>query len=309
MPGPVRQRFLIPLLFLLAACTTPPDIPPWFDGIHRYPVKQVTVKGARMAYLDRGQGPAIILIHGFGGSLWQWEHQQDDFAGFRLITVDMPGSGFSDKPDIDYTPDEMLERFIGFMDALGIAKATVVGNSLGAGVAEAVAIRHPERIDKLVLIDGLPAHVRERVQSRYVKRALDTRLPAWLVSFGNFFLGRGVTKNVLQEVVYDQTLLTPAVLERSYRNRKRPGLIAPALSLARSLPLWEQDLAGRLNEIRHPTLIIWGEKDAIFPVEVGHELKAMIAGSRLEIVRNAGHIPQWERPDEVNALLRAFVSP
>ena len=78
---------------------------------------------------------------------------------FRVLTLDLPGAGLSDKPDIDYRPDQMLDFFIGFMDAVKIPQATLVGNSMGAGLAIGMALTHPTRIAKLVLIDGLPQHV------------------------------------------------------------------------------------------------------------------------------------------------------
>ena len=138
-----------------------------------------------------------------------------------VYALEWVGFGHSDRPDIEYTPDAVLAQFVDFMDAMGIPKATLVGNSLGGGVAEAMAIRHPERVDRLVLISGFPDRVNERLKSPTIKRALHTRLPVWLVTIGNWFGGRSVTRKVLREIVYDDTRLTPAVLERSHQNRKR----------------------------------------------------------------------------------------
>ena len=94
---------------LIAGCAASSDIPPWFDGIQRFPIKTVLVQGHRLAYLDEGQGPPLILIHGYGGSMWQWEYQQALAAHFRVITLDVIGSGLSDKPDLDYRPDVFIE--------------------------------------------------------------------------------------------------------------------------------------------------------------------------------------------------------
>ena len=123
------------LLIVMTACSSPPPIPPYFEAFERIPIHTVEVNGERVAYLDVGQGQPVILIHGFGGSMWQWEHQQQPLsAEFRLITPDLIGSGLSTKPDIEYRPEQMLEYFIGFMDALRIRQATLVGNSMGAGL-------------------------------------------------------------------------------------------------------------------------------------------------------------------------------
>jgi pimeloyl-ACP methyl ester carboxylesterase len=133
--------------------------------------------------------------------------------------------------------------------------------------------------------------------------------PLWVVEVGNWFAGRGTTKHVLSEMVYDDRLLTPAVVDRSNRNRQRPGLFLPLRATVRNLPLWETGFAKRLGEIRHPTLILWGEKDAVFRPPVGEELHRAIAGSRFSLIPDAGHIAMWERPDVVNPLLLKFLQP
>jgi len=296
------------LLIVMTACSSPPPIPPYFEAFERIPIHTVEVNGELVAYLDIGQGQPVILIHGFGGSMWQWEHQQQPLsAEFRLITPDLIGSGLSTKPDIEYRPEQMLEYFIGFMDALRIRQATLVGNSMGAGLAIGMALTYPDRVSQLVLIDGLPANVRERLTSPSIKRALDTAAPSWLASFGNWLFGGVMIESVLQEIVHDPTLLTPAVIERSNRNRQRPGVIPPLMTVRDTLPLWESGFATRIGEIRHPTLILWGEEDRVFPLPTGEDLQRTIKGSALVRIPNAGHIPQWERPDLANRAMIEFL--
>ncbi|WHZ13515.1 MAG: Hydrolase, alpha/beta fold family [Nitrospira sp.] len=295
---------------LMTGCAATPEMPPWFDAIQRFPVKIASVNGHRIAYLDHGQGPPLILIHGYGGSMWQWEYQQMPLAAhFRVITPDLIGSGLSDKPNLDYRPEELIESVRGLMDRLGLPTATLVGNSMGGGVAIGMALTHPELVDRLVLIDGLPDHVRERLASPLMRRAVDTHMPVWLARFGAWLFGSRTMEAVLKEIVYDQTLLTPAVLDRSNRNRQRANLIGPLLSIRDSLPLWERDYATRLKEIRHATLILWGEHDRLFPPSVGRDLQAAIPGSRLIVIPDAGHIPQWEQPQVVNRHLIDFLQP
>jgi pimeloyl-ACP methyl ester carboxylesterase len=195
------------------------------------------------------------------------------------------------------------------MDALGLERATLAGNSMGGGVAIGMALSHPDRVDRLVLIGGLPDHVKEKLTSAMTQRALDTWAPVWLVKLGNWFAGRGLTETVLEEMVYDKSKLTPAVIERSYQNRRRPGLIPPLMAMGRNLPLWEEGFARRLGDIRKPTLIIWGAEDRVFPLQVGKDLQAAIPGSRFEAIPEAGHLPQWERPNLVNPILLRFLKP
>ena len=283
-------------------------MPPHFEAFERFPIHTTQVKGEHLAYLDVGEGRPVIVIHGFGGSMWQWEHQQVPLSSaFRLLTPDLIGSGLSAKPDIEYRPDEMLDYFVAFMDALNIQRAALVGNSMGAGLAIGMALEHPDRVSKLVLIDGFPANVRERLTSPSIQRALDTPAPSWLASLGNWLFGSLMIESVLKEMVHNPALLTPAVVERSNRNRQRPGVMRPLMTARGTLPLWETGYAKRIGQIRHPTLIVWGEEDRVFPIAVGEELHRTITGSSLVRIPNAGHIPQWEQPDLVNPAMIDFL--
>lgn len=295
---------------MLGSCTTAGPLPPWFDAIERLPLKSVIVNGQRIAYLDQGQGPPVILIHGFGGSMWQWEYQQSALAKqFRVITPDLLGAGLSDKPEIAYRPDQLLEFLIGLMDALHIPQATMIGNSMGAGLAIGLALDYPTRVAALILIDGLPPQVLDHLGSPSLRRALTTHAPSWLVSAGNWLFGGSLLESTLREFIHDPALLTRAVLDRSNHNRQQPGLFRALLTVGTTLPLWERDFAPRIETIAHRTLIIWGEQDRVFPVNAGQELHGLIPHSQFIRIPNAGHIPQWEQPDLVNAQLRSFLQP
>jgi pimeloyl-ACP methyl ester carboxylesterase len=310
-PSRLRQPVLLTLCLvslLMTACMSSSPIPPYFEALDRIPIKTVLVHNQQIAYLDVGTGPPVILIHGFGGSMWQWEQQQHALSQhFRTLTLDLPGSGLSDKPEIDYLPDQMLDFCVGFMDALQLPKATLVGNSMGAGLAIGMALTHPARVDKLVLIDGLPARVMDKLTSPSFRRALETRAPTWLISFGNWVFGGLATESVLEEIVHNHTLLTPAIIERSNRNRRRPGIMKPIMAVRNALPLWETGFATRLSTVSHPTMILWGEYDRVFPLAVGEELHRTIARSQFVRVPDAGHMPQWERPELVNRSLIAYI--
>jgi pimeloyl-ACP methyl ester carboxylesterase len=294
---------------LMMACAATHDIPQWFDAIHRVPLKTVVVEGHRIAYTDSGEGPPVILVHGFGGSMWQWEYQQPLSSSYRLITLDMLGAGLSDKPDIDYTPAQLVEFMRSFMDALHLRKAALVGNSMGAGIVMGMALTYPDRVDKVVLIDGLPDQIHDKLTSPSLQRALGPWPPLWVLKVANWFAGRGTTHKILGEMVYNDALLTPAVIDRSTRNRRRPGLFQPLRATVKNLSLWERGFAQQIGEIRQPTLILWGAKDAVFAPSVGEQLHGTIPGSQFILVPDAGHIAMWERPDVINPLLMKFLQP
>ena len=111
----------------------------------------------------------------------------------------------------------------------------------------------------------------------------------------------------MREFIHNPALLTPAVIERSNRNRRRPGLIKPIMAARDALPLWETGYAVRLNSLTHSTMIIWGEQDRVFPLSVGEELHRIIPGSQLIKIPEAGHLPQWEQPGLVNSILIAYI--
>lgn len=293
----------------LTACSPVSPSPPWFDAIHRTTVKRVVVDGHSVAYTDEGSGQPVIFVHGFGGSMWQWEYQQFLSSSVRVIILDVVGAGLSDKPDIDYTPEQFVEFLRDFMEALQIPRASLVGNSMGAGIVIGMALTYPDRVDKLVLIDGLPDHIREKVSNPSLKRALGPWPPVWIVKVANWFAGRGTTTKILSEMVYDDRLLTPAVIDRSNRNRQRPGLLTALHNTVQHISLWENGFAQRLGDIHVPTLIIWGEKDGVFPLAVGLELHKKMKASQFESVPDAGHIPMWERPEVINPRLLAFLQP
>ena len=298
---PISVPVSIPLLLLtifVTSCTTiPPAPPPHINLVHRHTVHTTTVQGHTLAYLDEGQGPPIILIHGFGGSMWQWEHQQKALAVHnRVITIDMLGSGLSDKPEIDYSPTFMLTAFTNFMNNLDIQQATLIGNSMGAGVAIGMALTHPDRVSKLVLIDGFPANVVDSIASPSYKRFVNARPPIWLARLSMWLAGRWATTRILTEIIHDKKLITPVMIERSYQNRKTAGFLPPLYSQIEHIPDWEEHFASRLHNITQPTLLIWGEHDHVFPTTVGRTMQASIPHSTFLEVPNAGHIPQWESP-------------
>ena len=300
---------LVNSLFVLSCAATTPPLPHQIDLLQRFPVHTTQVEKYRLAYLDVGQGPPVILLHGFGGSMWHWEQQQTALAKtHRILTVDLLGSGLSDKPRIDYSPALLLTLLEQFMDNLHIQKATLVGNSLGAGVAIGMALTHPDRVDQLVLISGFPAKVVDSIASPKYKGFIQTRPPLWMAKLGIWLTGRWTTKIVLEEIIHDHTLITPMVIERSFRNRVDRGFLHPIYSQLDYLSEWETDYAPRIDRIPHRTLIIWGSEDRVFPLSVGRSMNDRIPNSTFLEVPDSGHLPQWEKPNVVNPALVSFLA-
>ncbi|MEC4673855.1 MAG: alpha/beta fold hydrolase, partial [Nitrospirota bacterium] len=136
MRSSYTSLILIHSLLVMSCTATTLPVPQQIDLLQRYPIHTTHVEGHQIAYLDFGQGPPVILLHGFGGSMWHWEQQQSALGQtHRVLTVDLLGSGLSDKPQIAYSPGLLVTMIEQFLDNLHIQRATLVGNSLGAGVA------------------------------------------------------------------------------------------------------------------------------------------------------------------------------
>ena len=311
MPFRIHHNVLIVTLFTFAITSchfTPDENPPLLETIHRTSPKFVEVEGHNIAYIEDGQGDPLVLIHGFGGSMWNWEYQYQGLTPYYQVTVlDLLGSGMSQKPDIPYTPKRLVKFFEKFLNALNIQRATLIGNSMGAGLAMAMALSLPDRVNHLVLISGFPRDPRGSVASPQYIQFLNRRPPLWLAKFGNWISGRWATKTLLEEIIYDHQLITPVVVERSYQNRHGSDFLPPLYSLMDNMEEWEGEFGNRLDQIQHPTLIIWGAEDRVFPPKVGQELEAMIPHANFQVIPEAGHIPQWEKPDQVNRLITDFL--
>jgi len=276
--------------------------------LDRYPLQFVSVNQHRTAYIRHGQGPPLVLLHGYAGAMWNWEHQIEPLGRhFTLFIPDVLGHGLTDKPHLAYTSAVYLEWLRGFLDAVGIERTHIAGNSMGAGLALGLALTYPARTDRLILISGFPAQALTRIRGSYLE--LIYRLGSgWLFALGYRCLGRRAFRQFLGNVICDPARITPAVVERCYRLRKDHGQAWPLWSSLRHLNEWEAHFAPRLKDITAPVLILWGRDDRFLPVAIGHELHRMIPHARFTVIPQAGHLPMWEQPADVNRLIIEFLA-
>ena len=309
-----RVNIYCRMLALLACmsvtgCTTPQAPSPLLETIHRLPNQTIEIDGHHIAYIEKGQGAPLVLLHGFGGSMWQWEYQYSELASsHRVIILDLLGSGMSDKPDVAYTPKLLVRFFTQFLDALSIDQPILIGNSMGAGLAMAMALSVPDRVNALVLISGFPSNPRESLASQQYKQFLYRRPPLWLAKLGNWMGGRWATESILKEIIYNPALITPLVIERSFQNRHRSNFLSPLYSLMDNIDQWSEEFGPRLNQIQQSTLVLWGADDRVFPSMVGQELVNILPNAQFHLINEAGHIPQWEQPTQVNLLITQFLA-
>lgn len=239
-------------------------------------------------YREAGQGPVLILIHGLGGSAESWSATMEPLAkAYRVIAIDLPGFGKSDRPKTEYSVRYLAGVVNEFIDALGATRAALAGNSLGGWVAALVALENPRKVSSLVLIDSSGLR---RESPPPVK--LD---PAT----------REEEKDFLLAVFANQALVTEALVNEQWEYRKeiRPAVQSVIASFKSGPPF----LDDRLKDIKTPTLVIWGKQDKMIPLETGKRFAGDIPGARLAVIDNAGHLPQIEQPAAFSRAVKGFV--
>jgi len=247
--------------------------------------------GATIKYYDVGSGPPMLLVHGLGGSADDWAFCLDAFAAsHRVIAPDLLGFGRSDKPYIDYTIAGFVEMLKRFLRTLGIERAAMVGLSLGGWIAAAFALAFPHAIDKLVLVDsaGIWAEMTELPIDLHVSTLAHLR-------------------EVYRYLFYDKSLACDDLIELSYQLHLERGDGRTIQSLLANLCDGRERLDERIASLSVPTLIVWGEQDELFPVEIARRIHAQVEGSQLEIFPRCGHMPNMEKTADFVRRVLEFV--
>lgn len=284
-----------------------PD-PEWMGIDWRRHLHRVELPGAEVNYAEIGEGEPILFLHGLAGCWRNWLENLPHFGRtHRAIALDLPGFGDSPMPS---WPIEMpgYGRLIhDFCEKLGIDRvAALVGNSMGGFAATEAAIERPSRFERLALVSAAGisfAEAKGRETTAFI-RTVEAAAGAVLLGKPSVdLLTRPLSKRIgFSRLVHYPTRLRAELLwEQIY-----PGLGAPGFAdAARAMSGY--DTRHRLPEIELPTMIVWGLKDRIVPVEAAIGYHRLIAGSRLEIFERTGHLPQLERPARFNALLDDFL--
>lgn len=287
--------------------------PEWttYLEFHKYVeahTKFLDMDGFRLCYVEKGQGEAVILLHGIFGSKNVWRANFLEIAAhYRTVILETPGSGESDNPHQSkyrYNPEHLAETMLKAMDALKIEKAHFVGNSLGGLMALLIARDHPDRVGSLVLIapavwDYYGKIVKAGGLAYGFGPALATARPT--AEFGNSLLD----KNVL-----DPTVLTDA--DRYYEVKCLMQEGARNALIEKSRELFDEkrlrEISATFRGMKTRTLILWGENDAVIPPFSAHRLYEDLPNSEVVWIPHCGHHPQEETPRLVNEEVLSFLS-
>jgi pimeloyl-ACP methyl ester carboxylesterase len=261
----------------------------------------------KLFYRDLGQGEPLLLLHGGGPGASGWSNfsrNAGPLSGrFRVLVPDLPGFGASEKT----LPDERLFTYLAgvtrdFMDELGIARAHIVGNSLGGGTALRLALSSPDRVGRAVLMgSGGSVPVFSAWPTEGVRRLV------------GYYEDDGPSLRKLRDfidiMVYDGSAVTDELLEQRYQASIDPEVLRkpPIVRRAGKVlleDLWREDLAA----LPHDFLLVWGREDRVVPLDCAFMLLKQLQRARLHVFPQCGHWAQWEKAGEFNALVTEFLT-
>lgn len=235
--------------------------------------------------------PVLVLLHGSNADLHTWDAWTDQLKGqYRIIRLDQIGHGLTGADAKgDYSPQGFANRLAQVVDALGVQKFALAGNSMGGGIAIRYALDHPERLSALVLVDASGAPVTEKPKGNLafklaatpgINLVMQQVTPRWMIA-----------KSVHQSVA-NQSIVTDAMIDRYWELLRYPGNRAATLTrfaLPR-VPYSQQQFAS----LKMPVLVMWGEQDSLIPLSSGKLMTSLIPGSTLITYPGIGHIPMEE---------------
>lgn len=264
----------------------------WRDA--KPPGRIVEVDGVPLHYIDRGSGPSVILIHGFGGHTYTYRYLIPELAkDHRAVAVDLQGFGYSGRPKKgDYSLGEQARLVVRLMDTLGIDRASVVGHSLGGEVAMRMAANHPARVERLVLAASVSG---DRIPTLPVTPLIRPLMWVFFRLFGRWLFRR---------MFYDKRKATKEVLEAYRRPLRIKGTGNAVYELLRDARR-EKPVGG--TKIKQPVLILWASHERILPGRTLSRLRKRFPHAEIVTIERAGHLLLEEQPEASHAAIRRFL--
>ncbi|HEX6289793.1 MAG TPA: alpha/beta hydrolase [Herpetosiphonaceae bacterium] len=270
--------------------------------------RYAAVGGVRTHYVECGQGPTVVLIHGLSACFWNWWRNLPALAQhFRVVAFDLKGCGKSDKARGAYNTVACTEQLVGLLDHLGVSRAALVGHSMGARIALNTTIAHPSRVQSLMLVSpSCYPQTGGRAVSFLVLPGVGELYTQLLFSGRPEYLVR----RALRACMHPNVAITE---EDVYWNmvsglEQKRRLAQSYLRYGRHMQFHKPwNLAERYREIGVPTLIVSGDSDRLVPTEHCHRLAQTIPGAKLEIWPGTGHLPHTEQAERFNKTVSAFL--
>ena len=274
----------------------------------------VRANGIRQNFIDAGNGAPVVLLHGFPETNYAWRHQIPVLAAnHRVIAPDLRGYGETEKPATGYDKRSMAQDIVALLDTLGIDKVALVGHDRGARVATRLAKDHPQRVDRLVVMDNVPTRIVARELNASIAKAywfflfhLVPDLPEALIA-GN---EAKWLRWFFSDWAYDPAAISGEAFDTYVRAYSAPGAVRGAMSDYRANAVdVQQDLEDAHVRIACPTLALWdAEFEAVGRMfDMPQVWAEMAENLRAVAIERCGHLPHEERPEVVNGLLMEFL--
>jgi len=261
-------------------------------------------------FLEAGSGPPVVLLHGLGATNASmlpplWDLARDH----RVLAPDLPGFGGSGKPIRSYDFPFFAKWLRDFLDAVGIQKAVLIGNSLGGRIALEAGLSLPDRVDRMVLLCPSPAFLRGRQAVPLVKllRPELALVPMLLTHRAVVEVARSMFSKPdrLRSEWYDS--FADEFLRVFASPRGRVAFFSAARQVYLEKPSGEDGFWDRLPALKRPALFVWGEKDRLVPARFAHHIGQALPNCESVVLKDCGHVPQYEFPAETNRLIRDFL--
>lgn len=278
--------------------------------------KFIDANGIRIHYLTAGNGPPVVLLHGFPESSYAWRHQIPALANhFRVITPDLRGYGQTDKPPniSNYKMSTLVADTIGLIHALGYDKTHIIGHDWGGAIAWNIALNEPHVIDHLAVLNcshpqkmarALRSNYRQMLRSWYIFFFQLPYLPEFLIKINL----RHLLEDIFTGSIIRKDAINDEVLDVYQKNLQKPEAISSALNYYRAA-LRYPNRESKLKKITVPTLLIWGENDTALGKELTYDMESLFSGPfQLKYIPNCSHWVNEEQPEIVNQLLLDFLT-
>lgn len=277
------------------------------DLLEESPLKDwgsyINLSGSEIFVVEKGEGENIIFANGIAAPVYTWRKVIPSLSkNFHIYALDYKGTGFSEKPKQGYSIDEFSKEILELMKCKKIDKAILVGNSLGGEVSLNFAIRYPEKVKALILIDTAGYQCNKEITALLV-RLIRFKAAGKLI---RRLASKRFARKIIKWALYNDDLISKEMVNAYYNPMRTEGAIEAFIQLVKNLSFTEFHY-DKVKEITVPTLIIWGSEDKWIPVSDAYKFHRDIKNSKLIILEHCGHAPQEEKPEEVSKLIKEFV--
>ncbi len=275
--------------------------------------RDIMTNGIRMHYVTQGNGPLIVLIHGFPEFWYSWRYQMPFLAerGYTVVAPDLRGYNDTDKPRTGYDVPTLVSDIAGLIKGLGQEKAVIVGHDWGGALAWAFAMNYPQMTERLIVMNAPHPQAMQRAfrtlkQLRKSWYMFAFQLP-WLPE--NALLRNNAYEigRMLKGAAVQKSAFPNEVLATYQEVMSKPGAMTAALNYYRQLFRHPLRSAKNYTSIGVPTLLIWGEQDIALGIELTYGLEQWVPNIQIKRIPDSGHWVQQEKPELVNTLMAEFL--